>query len=133
MEFYTKYKRPLEEGEINDGISKVEKAGYVPAKVKIENLINAGQNLQQYRREQYDIGYGEKIDDNIAIDPTRKGLDLAEASEIANEVDYRLKQAEIEASQRANDKKGVEVPEKVQTPSEEASSISEDSNNNASL
>lgn len=117
MEFYTKYKRPEKVGEKNDGISSVERAGYIPAKQKVENLMMAGVNLYDYRRENYDIGHGETIDENIAIDPTRKGLDMAEASMIAEEVAQRIKEAAKEANKPIEPEQSVEVPE-VQKPLE---------------
>lgn len=128
MNFYTKYKRPERIGEENDGISKVEKAGYVPAKQRVESLINAGMHLNTYREEQYDIKHGEEIDiDKVRIDPTRNGLDLAEASEMHREAVERMKYAENEALQRQTEEKGSEVSKDTSEPSEESSSNSEES------
>ena len=72
------YKSP--KGEVNSGIPIVETAGYIPAKIQIENMILAGQRLSDYRREMYDFGYDEP-DDETFDDPTRHpNFDMADAS-----------------------------------------------------
>lgn len=67
------------------GEKMVETAGYISAKQRIENMILAGQRLNAYREEMYDIN-GEKYadpnfdPDELPIDPTRSGnYDLADA------------------------------------------------------
>lgn len=91
MKFQTPYQKNKSKLEIPTGKSKVEKAGFIPAKRQIEGLINAGQRLALSRLEQFDFE-GDKIDENY-IDPTREpGFDLADASKIALEVEARLLQ-----------------------------------------
>lgn len=68
--FYTIYDRPEKSPEINSGEILVEKAGYEPAKNKIERMIIAGRRLQDFRRHQFDFQPGEEIDETF-IDPTR--------------------------------------------------------------
>ena len=51
MLFQTRYNRQERPGEINSGENLVERAGYIPAKIQIENLINAGIRLKEHRAE----------------------------------------------------------------------------------
>lgn len=127
MEFYTKYNRPKRVGEINDGISEVETSGYIPAKQRIENLLIAGKRLNEYREDAYDIKHGEKIDLDIQVDPTRNGIDIAEASELLREAENRILMAKTEASQVLTVEKGNEAPEGDSTSENETSNVSEDS------
>ena len=48
------YKK-VSEPEKNSGISLTEKAGYIPAKKRIEDMIFAGQRLSDYRKSQFDL------------------------------------------------------------------------------
>lgn len=76
--------------EILEKGSKTEKAGYVPAKKRIEDLINAGKRLSDYRKALYDFNEGE-FDENLPIDPTRSGsYDMADATQQSIEVAARL-------------------------------------------
>ena len=71
-------------GEENSGEVIVETAGYVDSKTKIENMIFAGQRLEQSRDEYYDFNQENQFDEQIEYDinPTRRpGFDMAEASE----------------------------------------------------
>lgn len=78
MDFYTHYRRPERILEKGGGVSAVERAGYISAKSRIENIMAAGERLASYRKATYDFEDGE-IDENF-IDKTReKGYDLADA------------------------------------------------------
>lgn len=79
MEYMTRYKRPQIEETLFDE-DKVERAGYIPAEVKINQLIEAGERLGKFRKEQFDQSFDDEEDLNI--DPTRNGnFDLADASQ----------------------------------------------------
>lgn len=106
-----KRKRPIQ----------VETAGYMRAQTRIENMINAGQRLVEYRKTQFDFD-GENIDEDY-YDPTRnKNLDMAEAfqmqeqakrnlleSKRAKDMALKASQTALEASQEAQ--KGKTDPE----------------------
>ena len=112
MRFNTQYDRIKQPPESNSGITLVERAGYIPAQQRIENLMLAGQRLVQARKELYDFPDG-KIDHNFS-DPTRsKNYDLADAFQDGLKVEARLnaqKQA-VKPSQTAQEP-SEEVPEK---------------------
>lgn len=81
--------RPETVGEKNDGVSKVVKIGYIPPKVKIEQMIMAGINLAKVR-SQYDYDSEEEVDFD-ASDPTRdKNFDFADASRLQRAADSAL-------------------------------------------
>lgn len=78
--------------EPGGGIRITEQAGYRDAKTQIEQMMIAGERLQAFRREYFDLPEGQGDAD---IDPTRKpGLDLAEASAIGRELAIRMKARE---------------------------------------
>jgi hypothetical protein len=129
MEFQTPYNRFPSPPEINGGRMITETAGYVPAKVQIENLINAGLRLAEYRKEQYDFGADEPDDDSFA-DPTRApNYDLADATADARKVHSAFEKAKAlkkaeEAAKAEEEAQGASTtaqngPEKA--PPEESS------------
>ena len=107
--------------EVLDPHSETEQAGYIPPQVQIENMMLAGQRLDQSRKALYDFPSEEEIDED-AFDPTRRGnFDLADASQMAMETEMSLRDQALaadnarKASQTAQDasgeaKKGPEVP-----------------------
>lgn len=95
MEFYTQWKRPDKEQflEKDFGPSMTEQSGCIPPKIQIENILMAGERLAEYRRNMYDFGYGETVDESFE-DPTRNvGFDMADASEIAAKVASNLRRS----------------------------------------
>lgn len=93
MQFETKYERKPYQGEKNSGELLTEQAGYVPADVKILNMIEAGERLRDSR-----LGY-EFADENSVpddyFDPTRDaGFDMADASAIKAETLQRMAQSQ---------------------------------------
>ena len=73
-----------------DPHSETEQAGYIPPQIQIENMILAGQRLDQSRKALYDFASEDEIDED-AIDPTRSGnFDLADASQQAYDAYQRL-------------------------------------------
>ena len=100
------------EYEVIDPHSETEQAGYIPPQVQIENMILAGQRLDQSRKAQYDFASEDEIDED-ATDPTRSGnFDLADASQLAMETEMSLRDQALEAeksrkaSQTAQDASG---------------------------
>lgn len=90
--FNTPFNRQKYIPERNSGVKIVETAGYISSQQRIENMILAGQRLTAFRSEQYDFPDEKSVDDNF-YDPTRnRGLDLAEATMIQNQVTSRLEQ-----------------------------------------
>ena len=90
MEFRKAFEFRKSEGEINSGEVMVETAGYVPAKLRIEQIIDAGKRLVEYRKEQFDYTEGE--DDMTPDIRTRsKSYDLADASQDLMEINSRKK------------------------------------------
>lgn len=113
--FNTKYNRVQEPPEMIKGVSKTERAGYIPAKTRIENMILAGQRLVEVRKEMYDF-YDEPVDVNFD-DPTRKrNFDMADATQlrikaeenlvIQNQVAQMLKEDAKNSSQTAQNGSG---------------------------
>lgn len=87
--FVTPYNYVSMAGEVNYGEPMVETAGYIPAKKRIEDFLQAGMRLQAYRAEQFDFPDGTE-DPNFS-DPTRDpGFDLSDASDLALSVKARL-------------------------------------------
>ena len=108
MLFQTKYTHEKSPGEINLGKNLVEKAGYIPAQARIENMILAGQRLVEHRKEMYDFSDGNDIDETFS-DPTRsKNYDLADAFIMSEAIKNNARQKELlKASQTAQDGSGA--------------------------
>lgn len=88
----TRYNRTKKDyREPGGGENLVEVAGYVSAKDRIERLINAGKNLLNFRKENYDT-FDENID-RVSIDPTRKALDFAEADDYLASAVFNINKA----------------------------------------
>lgn len=105
MKFATAYERNPSKKEKLDQTIKVQKIGYVPAKKRIEDIINAGMRLKDFRASQYDFPEGTQIDETLN-DPTRsKNFDLADASQLkyAAEASLKASQAALKASQAASE------------------------------
>lgn len=76
--------------EKNSGEEIVEKEGYLPANLMIENMIYAGQRLDIARSEYYDFPDADSVDQDF-IDPTRsQGFDISDASNLARSVEGRI-------------------------------------------
>ena len=114
-EFKTAYNSVPDEGEDLDPTSITETAGYIPADRQIQNLLNAGIQLQASRADYYDDTTGMD-DEDLHIVPGRRGdLDLAEATEIERSVTARLQQQERDKQQQDVErlaKEAEKAPEK---------------------
>lgn len=103
--FQTPYNRKSSPPEINSGKSQTEKAGYIPAKIRIENMMLAGQRLVAHRAEMYDFGTGVEPDEDYPIDPTRsKNFDMSDAFVMSEAIKNNVRQRELlKASQTAQE------------------------------
>lgn len=114
--FQTQFDRASWEGEKNNGPDLVEKSGYVPSNVLIENMIYAGARLDLARSEYYDFPDADSVDEEF-IDPTRKaGFDLADATALNRSVQGRIAEQrklyeaeKIKAEEKAKETNGPEV------------------------
>lgn len=91
MELYTKYVRPVKVFEPAGGVSRVDKAGYVPAIKRIQALVSAGYKLRLARIQDYDFPTEQEIDYTFEDLSRRPGFDAAEASQIMNHLKEKLK------------------------------------------
>lgn len=79
-------------GEENDGELLVETAGYIPADVKIESMIDAGRRLMDFRAG-YEFQDGEEIPDDYLDNTRNPNYDLADA-----QADYDAALANLQAA-----------------------------------
>lgn len=115
--FYHQYNWEEAVGEGNSQISMVDPSGYVSPKQRIENLIRAGERLDEFRREQYDYDTLEE-DDGEWTDPMRTpGLDLADVHRIRQETLRRMssRAARGEDSERPPEKQESSVADVIAT------------------
>lgn len=113
MEFNTPYSRLVSPPEENHGETVVETAGYVPAKDQIESLMLAGRRLAEFRKEQYDFGPDQEVDDSFD-DPTRSpNYDMADAHQDSLALTERLKKAKVRAEAKEAAKVASEAAETV--------------------
>jgi len=117
MLFQNKYNRYPRTYEKPSGISRVETAGYIPAKIKIESLINAGKRLIESRQEQYDFPPGTKVTGDEQMDPTRRpGLDRVDIDvmekALKDRIDSKVKEkadSKLLDLERAEQEKAVQA------------------------
>lgn len=80
MKFATQYERISDKPEKRESPIIVERAGYMPADVTIQRILQAGKRLAQTKKEMYDYTLDNPQFD--FFDPTRsKRYDLADASQ----------------------------------------------------
>jgi len=113
MKFDTKYERKPDGGEDISDKSKTETSGYIPAQVQIERLIQSGENLRNYRKEQYDFASDAPDDDGVYVPSRVPSFDMADASQLALEVEQRLadQAAAITAEQAEKNPPAAETSE----------------------
>jgi len=118
---FTQYRRPPKRPEKMDPLTLTESAGYLPSKVQIENLIQAGRRLVAYRKEMYDFPEDSDVDESFE-DPTRRpGYDLADASRDRADVTARLR-----AQARASRNPSKDTAEAVKIDPEKSSEDKKD-------
>lgn len=88
----TRYNLAKRYPEAGGGESKVETAGYIPAEIRIKQLLQAGEHLMEARAEQYDWPDGV-LSESVPIPfGRRKDTDLAEASQEGLKLTARLQE-----------------------------------------
>lgn len=103
MEFYTQWKRPKKVYvEINSGEIRVEKAGYISAQKRIENLILAGQRLVKSRSESYDFN-GEPDLEYVDISRS-KNVDIVDIDHATEYLETKAKKASKDLTDKAKKK-----------------------------
>lgn len=101
--FKSKYEFKPQAGEPGGGPVLVERAGYIPAKIQIENLIDAGKRLKEHRKELYDVFDGEGSEDEVLV--RKPNYDLADASQEALAINARMqkRKAQLDAEKAAEE------------------------------
>jgi len=95
----------------------VETAGYIPAKIRIENLMLAGKRLAEARDLLYDFQEGEEIDENFT-DPTRsKNFDMADATQIKHAMQQKVRNDQKESLKKTTNNSQQE-PKKTEVTEE---------------
>ena len=113
MQFQTQYTHKSSPPEINSGKTLVERAGYISAQKRIENMILAGQRLVDYRKSQFDFE-GDKIDFDFD-DPTRNpNFDMADASQLKYQAEANLAESRARAKKAELDKEAVKASQTAQ-------------------
>lgn len=101
VKVYTQFDPPPYDGATMGGESLVETAGYIPAEVQINSMLQAGERLQAGRREAYDFGADDDIPEDY-IDPTRSpNYDLADASVDARNVASRIREQQTKIAEES--------------------------------
>jgi len=113
MNFVTQFNFISDPPEVNEGKCIVEKAGYIPTKHRIENMILAGQRLVAYRASQFDFATEQDIDENFDDVTRRQNFDLADASMLINAINDRFNSEEVQntAQSTAQDESSFDVPD----------------------
>lgn len=117
MNFKTPYTTTPDPGETNDGKLIVEVAGYVPQHLRIQQMIDAGERLNNYRKG-YDFEDGEDVPDDF-YDPTRdRGFDMADASMMREQSFDNIR----ESLSRTND---VDIPPKQEEKTSDENNLTD--------
>jgi len=114
--FKTQYDKNDIVKEKNSGEIITEQAGYIPSQIQIENMILAGQRLDNYRKEQFDLNDEDFDEFDVEMDPTRNGnYDLADAFKDQQKVSNSLKKQAADAAAKSEaaskEASGEKLPE----------------------
>lgn len=91
--------------DVNNGESLVEPEAHIPTKIRIEQFIDAGVRLKEFRKEQFHFQNDEKIDENF-YDPTiDPDFDEMDAVDMANNVKENLQDSVNKATKKAKESK----------------------------
>lgn len=117
--------------EINSGEILVEMAGYVPAKARIESIIDAGKRLLDFRMDQFD-SYQPHFNEEEFFDPTRSpNFDLVDAQRYAEGVKARMELA-VKNAKEAKEK-SEQLKQKADIEAQKAEKKAQDLVGKASL
>lgn len=120
---YNKYTRPEKKLTKKFEPTKTEQTGYIPANIKIRQMMQAGLRANPLVQKQFE--YNDKLDEN-SMNPVisvarKRGCDIVdvrrEAREIAERQKERQKKLEEERQKHAEEKKDEkEVPDPKPEP-----------------
>lgn len=106
MKFQTAYgyiENPPEVGEIGSGELLVESSGYMTIEQQVSEFMAAGENLINYRKQQYgEIDPGTEDDFELSVEATRP--DPAEVTQMALSLSQRFEEFEREARKAEKEK-----------------------------
>lgn len=98
---YSNMKPPKYNGEeLSENKRMVETLGHIPAKERIQNLVESGVKLAAYRMSQYDADYAadpSKIPEDIFRDRGLTEMDVLERARATANYYNRLKERAMEA------------------------------------
>lgn len=115
--FYTQYNKLRAIPEKNSGKRITEKAGYLSAQKRIENLLLAGRRLVASRAQAYDFEH--EIDEDYE-DPTRNpGYDMADAFQDQLGADMRLEASRAAQNQHKDVEKAAPESSTEKSPKED--------------
>lgn len=110
--------------------SIVETAGVIPPKVQIERLIQAGERLVEYRKENYDYHVGSPVneaDPDIDIRVRQPNIDMAEVDAIKESVDENMKKALKNKERQDKIRKDKELSNEQETKEDSRPDSTDDS------
>ena len=132
IKVYTKWDRPEKKYDPHSDEIIVERAGYIPPKLQVEQMFIAGERLAKHRKEMYDFSDESKVNMEFS-DPTRTpGFDLVDATRSlleleakANQIKENIKRAkEAETADKVTEGNKQDSESKVTSKS-----VSKDENN----
>jgi len=119
MEFKTKWNSIPTYSIPNSGEIKVEKAGYIPIRDQINQMLLAGRRLNEYRKEFYD---STNPRDDIDVDPTRSpDYDLADAFTDSHVLEEKF----IESKKNRTEREKEDTKKEPEKAPHNASDVSE--------
>lgn len=104
--------RRLSPDETGFSPSKVSIEGYLPAKIQIERLINAGQRLNEWRRD-FMFAMNEEVPEDNLNPLISRNLDITDIDAIGNSVAKRIRDVEKRMAEKKAEKIKAENNEKV--------------------
>ena len=126
-QYWSKIDRPKKTVYTSSKNVLVDEAGAVPTKIRIEEMVMAGQRLKEARKEQFDI-YGQRPTDGdnpVPVVPItrRRGVDTFKVMDAFKEVSGRLKETrkKMDAQAVENDRKKLKDELKKELDAEKVS------------
>lgn len=120
MVFQTAYgymQNPPQVGEIGSGEVLVEADGYRSIEAQVNEFLNAGENLINFRREQYaELEEGTEDDFEPSLEAMRP--DAAEVTQMAQEITEKFNRSEAELLKRKLQAEERSVPKRDEETSE---------------
>lgn len=102
-------------GEINDGKTITEIAGYLTLEQQVTTLVNAGIRLDNFRKGRYDVELKDSDfdDDDLPLDITRNpGFDHADAAIVMNQLEseFQSKRKQKKEEKKDNSQQDQNLP-----------------------